>query len=152
MLREECTEVTQFNKELGTLLNNMAETMYHNDGAGLAAPQIGVTQRIFLIDVSHDNSALTEFINPKIISAEGSYVYEEGCLSIPSYREKVKRSQKVTVEAQDRKGEVFHFQGEDVAAVAIQHELDHLNGVLFIDHLSRIKKELFKTWWKKQSA
>jgi peptide deformylase len=144
----------------------MFETMYAAEGIGLAAPQIGVSERIAVVDVpescaTYENeeqglraqsSNRIELINPEILEASGSRSGEEGCLSIPGYREKVKRATGIRVRAQDRYGETFEFSASDLLAICIQHEIDHLDGVLFIDHLSRLKRELFKHWFKKHGS
>ncbi|MCA9764714.1 MAG: peptide deformylase, partial [Gemmatimonadetes bacterium] len=124
----------------------MAETMYAAPGIGLAAPQIGVTKRIFVIDVRESDPSgepkLRVFINPEIVRKEGEIVWEEGCLSIPEIHEEVRRAMTVTVKAYDEFGEPFELTGEELLAVAMQHENDHIDGVLFIDHLSPLKRKL----------
>lgn len=149
VLREETEAVENFDAELHTLLDNMRETMLDADGVGLAAPQVGIAKKITVIDVSESRSEGLELINPEILESEGSKLGEEGCLSIPDYREKVKRAEWVKVKAQDRSGESFEFEATGLLAVCVQHELDHLNGVLFVDHLSRLKRDMFKRWAKK---
>jgi peptide deformylase len=129
----------------------MFESMYAAQGIGLAAPQINISKQITVIDVSfkerpEDKLAL---INPEIVEAEGSQVEEEGCLSLPDIREKVRRAAWVKVRAQNVKGEFFEVEGEELLARALQHEIDHLHGVLFIDHLSRLKRDLVKRRIKK---
>jgi len=136
--------VTAFDDKLKTLVEEMFESMYIAQGIGLAAPQIGLSQRITVIDVSFkknpdDKIAL---INPEIITREGEQYEEEGCLSLPEIREKVKRAAKVKVRAQNIEGEWFEIEGEELLSRAFQHEIDHLDGVLFIDRLSRLKKDL----------
>ena len=136
--------VTAFDDKLKTLVEEMFESMYIAQGIGLAAPQIGLSQRITVIDVSFkknpdDKIAL---INPEIITREGEQYEEEGCLSLPEIREKVKRAAKVKVRAQNTDGEWFEIEGEELLSRAFQHEIDHLDGVLFIDRLSRLKKDL----------
>lgn len=150
ILRTKTTIVEDFNRSLHTLLDNMAHTMYQAEGIGLAAPQVGEIRRVCVVDVSREGLELQEFINPQIIAREGSASGEEGCLSIPEYRDKVDRSAKIVVKAQDRKGQFFELEASNLLAVCLQHEIDHLDGILFIDHLSRLKRELFKRWALKQ--
>lgn len=132
VLRTKCKPVTEFNKRLHELLDDMKETMYKNKGVGLAAPQVGVLRNIFVIDVN-DEIGYLEFINPKIISQDGTQVFFEGCLSVPDFQGNVKRPKFIEILAQDRFGEEFTYYGEEVGAVCVSHENDHLNGVLFID-------------------
>jgi peptide deformylase len=144
-------KVTEFTPELAQLVDEMFESMYAAQGIGLAAPQIAISKQITVIDVSfkerpEDRLAL---INPEIIEREGKQLEEEGCLSLPEIREKVHRSSWVKVRAQNVKGEFFEVEGEELLARALQHEIDHLHGVLFIDHLSRLKKDLVKRRIKK---
>jgi peptide deformylase len=136
--------VTVFDDELKTLVEEMFESMYAAQGIGLAAPQIGLSQRLTVIDVSFkkDPEAKIALINPEIIEREGEQYEEEGCLSLPEIREKVKRAAKVKVRAQNTDGEWFEIEGEELLSRAFQHEIDHLDGVLFIDRLSRLKKDL----------
>jgi peptide deformylase len=136
--------VTVFDDDLSTLVEEMFESMYAAQGIGLAAPQIGLSQRLTVIDISFkkDPEAKIVLINPEIVEREGEQYEEEGCLSLPEIREKVKRSAKVKVRAQNADGEWFEMEGEELLARAFQHEIDHLDGVLFIDRLSRLKKDL----------
>ena len=152
VLRQQCAEVTNFDHDLVRLVDDMAETMYTNSGIGLAAPQVGVLKRVLVCDVSDSRQELHHFVNPKIVQAQGHIVFEEGCLSIPEYRDKVRRHQEIIVEAYDKHGKVFEFKAEGLLAVCIQHEIDHLDGILFIDRISRLKRELFKRWYKKRQA
>ena len=136
--------VTNFNYDIAHLVDEMFDSMYAAQGIGLAAPQINISKRITVIDVSfkerpEDKLAL---INPVILELEGKQVEEEGCLSLPEIREKVTRAAWVKVRAQNARGETFEVEGEELLARALQHEIDHLNGVLFIDHLSRLKRDL----------
>lgn len=137
-------EVTVFDDELKTLVDEMFESMYVAQGIGLAAPQIAVSKRITVIDVSFKKNPEEKLalINPEIVHAEGKQVEEEGCLSLPEIREKVTRAERVKVRAQDVNGEWFEVEGDELLARALQHEIDHLDGVLFIDRLSRLKREL----------
>jgi len=136
--------VTVFDDKLKTLVEEMFESMYEAQGIGLAAPQIGLSQRLTVIDISFkkDPEAKVVLINPEIIHREGQQYEEEGCLSLPEIREKVKRAAKVKVRAQNTDGEWFEIEGEELLSRAFQHEIDHLDGVLFIDRLSRLKKDL----------
>ena len=139
--------VTEFGTdELSQLITDMWETMYASKGVGLAAPQIGLGKRISVIDVSvgEDPSKKLVIINPEITAAEGRQTGEEGCLSIPGFREPVTRSNKVTVRAQNEKGETIEISGEELLARAMEHEIDHLNGVLFINHLSALKRDIIR--------
>ena len=134
ILRKKSRPVTNFDERLWTLLDDMAETMRSKDGAGLAAVQVGVLRRAVVIDV-HDDHGLIELINPEIISAEGTQTGGEGCLSAPNVWEDVERPNIVTVRAQDRNGKEFTMTGSALLARAFCHEIDHLDGVLFIDHV-----------------
>lgn len=132
--------------ELHQLVEDMFESMYAAKGVGLAAPQIGIGKRIAVIDIStgEDASQKIVLINPEIVSREGTQTGEEGCLSIPSFREPVARPQKVTVRARDAKGAEFEMTGEDLLARAFIHETDHLNGTLYISHISPLKRDLIR--------
>jgi peptide deformylase len=147
-----CDEVEDFDDQLAKFLDNMVTSMYQENGIGLAAPQVGVRQRITVIDVSPESDCPIELINPVITHSEGTTSSEEGCLSIPEFRETVKRKERVVVEAVDRLGSPFTLEADGLLAICLQHEIDHLDGVLFVDHLSRLKRELFKRWYKKQVA
>ena len=131
-LRKHSRRVEKFDKRLRTLLTDMAETMVDADGVGLAAPQVGVLKRCVVIDTG---DGLIELVNPEIIATEGSVVGAEGCLSIPGRRCTVERPEKVTVIAQNRNGESIRLEAEGVLAVAICHEVDHLDGILYIDKM-----------------
>lgn len=135
VLRQTAAEVTKIDKKLIKLLKDMAETMYAADGVGLAAPQIGVSKRIVVIDVG---DGLIEMINPVIVKKEGSVVGGEGCLSVPEYEGEVERAEKVECEFTDRSGKRYLIETNGLLAIAIQHELDHLDGVLFIDKAQTI--------------
>lgn len=147
MLETNCTPVADFGTdELKQLVEDMFETMYAHKGVGLAAPQIGLSQRLTVIDTSagEDPAARLVLINPEILEKQGKQVGEEGCLSIPGFREDVARAMQVRVRAQDVNGEFFEADGEELLARAIQHELDHLNGILFLSHLSPLKRDLIR--------
>jgi peptide deformylase len=122
----------------------MFDSMYAAQGIGLAAPQIGISKQITVIDVSFNEKPEDKIvlINPVIVEREGSIHEEEGCLSLPDINEKVKRAARVKVRAQNAKGEFFEIEGEELLSRALQHEIDHLHGILFIDHLSRLKRDL----------
>jgi peptide deformylase len=132
--------------DLHKLIEDMFESMYAARGVGLAAPQIGIGKRIAVIDCSNGERSEEKIviINPEIIKVEGGQANEEGCLSIPGFRENVTRGKRVTVKAQDVKGEWFEKTGEDLLARALQHETDHLNGTLYINHVSVLKRDLIK--------
>ncbi len=132
--------------ELRDLVDSMFETMYAAKGLGLAAPQIAVSKRVAVIDptAGEDPSAQLVLINPEILDKQGRQIGEEGCLSIPGFREDVTRAMKVRVRAQKADGEWFEFEAEDLLARAIQHEIDHLNGILFLSHISMLKRDLIK--------
>ncbi len=136
--------VTEFEPELKQLVEEMFESMYEAQGIGLAAPQISISKRITVIDVSFKKNAEDKIalINPEIIEREGKQLEEEGCLSLPEIREKVQRAAWVKVRAQDVSGKWFEVEGEELLSRALQHEIDHLDGVLFIDRISRLKRDL----------
>src|SRR5947209_10770109 len=143
ILEQTAEAVTEFDTpELHELIADMWETMYAAKGVGLAAPQIGLSKRISVIDTSvgEDESKKVVIINPEVTSSEGKQTGEEGCLSIPGFREPVTRANKVTVRAQSEKGEPIELEGEELLARAFQHEIDHLHGILFISHLSTLKR------------
>ena len=147
VLETPCDPVTDFDSpELHQLVDDMFETMYDAGGVGLAAPQVAVPQRLTVIDCSCGERPDEKLvlINPEIVATDGHQVGEEGCLSVPGFREDVKRAFKVTVRAQDLKGESFEVEGEELVARVILHENDHLNGILFLHHLSTLKRELIK--------
>jgi peptide deformylase len=154
-LRELARPVTQFDAALARLLEDMAETMYAAPGVGLAAPQIGVSQRIFLIDISTAPDApsdLRTFINAEIIERNGEVCTEEGCLSFPGIHEEVRRAERISVRAQDASGEHFELTADGMLAIAIQHEDDHLNGKLMVDYLSMLRKRLVHRSMLKRAA
>lgn len=130
VLRKVAREVTKFDERLHVLLEDMAETMAEAEGVGLAAPQVGVRRRVVVIDVGE---GVIELINPRIVMNEGSQCDMEGCLSIPDYSAYVRRPARLRVEAQNRHGESFEIEGEELLAVALNHEIDHLDGILFTD-------------------
>jgi peptide deformylase len=147
VLEKKAAAITEFNTpELEALVEDMFESMYAAKGVGLAAPQIGIGKRIAVIDIAsgEDPSQKLVLINPEIIDRQGSQTSEEGCLSIPTFREPVTRAQKVTIRAHNAKGEVWEMTGEDLLARAFQHETDHLNGTLYISHISPLKRDLIR--------
>ncbi len=139
-LRTVAKPVETFDDTLQELIEDMFETMYHARGVGLAAPQIGVSLRLSVIDVTNDKSELIVIINPEIVSSHGQKEYEEGCLSVPGAYDTVVRAEKVTVKALDRFGKPFEITGEGLLGECLQHEIDHLNGKLFVDLLSPLKR------------
>ena len=147
VLEREADTVTEFDTpELHKLLEDMFESMYAAKGVGLAAPQIGIGRKIAVIDVSNGENPADKLvlINPQILRIEGKQVGEEGCLSIPGFREQVRRAKRVTIRAQNSKSEPFEMTGEDLLARAFLHETDHLNGKLYLSHLSSLKRDLMK--------
>ncbi|ANS74996.1 peptide deformylase [Paenibacillus yonginensis] len=137
VLHKRAKEVTKITPNVQKLLTDMADTMYHAEGVGLAAPQVGILKRMIVVDVGDDNG-LIELINPEIVSKEGEQFGPEGCLSIPGYRGDVKRAQTVTVKGLDRNGNEVTYTGSDLLARAFQHEIDHLDGVLYTDIAERV--------------
>jgi peptide deformylase len=147
VLEKPAEQVTVFDEDLKKLVDDMFESMYAARGVGLAAPQIGIPRRIAVIDVTfkpEDSNAKLVLINPEIIHKSGRHSQSEGCLSIPDFRENVSRAQMVTVRAQDVTGKTFEKTGDDLLARALQHETDHLNGKLYISHISALKRDLIK--------
>ena len=154
VLRNKTSRVDRIDSTLNRLIEDMVETMHAAPGVGLAANQVGVPLQLAVIDLSsreneEDRHPLLVIINPEMLAMEGSVIEEEGCLSIPDYAEKVKRAARVKVRAQDRTGKQFELEAEGLMAKALQHEIDHLNGLLFVDKLSPLKKRLFKRRFKK---
>ncbi len=163
-LKEECETVSEITDDIRKLLDNMAETMYDAPGIGLAGPQVGSNLRVCIVDVGgsdaeegdeeeevkpKDGSTLYKLINPRIVSKSGEIDSEEGCLSIPTIREKVTRAESVVVQALNERGEELEIQADGILSICLQHEIDHLDGVLFIDYLSRLKLQLVKSKLKK---
>jgi len=139
-LRKVASPVTHFNAEVQKLVADMAETMYAAPGVGLAATQVDVHKRIIVIDVSEAHDDLKVLINPEIAMAEGEAECEEGCLSVPGYYDKVTRAARVRVRAMDAHGASFELEAEGLLAVCVQHEIEHLEGKVFVDHLSPLKR------------
>jgi len=151
VLETPAAKVTVFDDELKKLVEDMFESMYAAHGVGLAAPQIGMSRRLAVIDVTfkEDPNAKLVLVNPEIIHTEGKFRQNEGCLSIPTFREPVTRAKNVTVRAQDVNGKWFEKTGDDLLARAFLHETDHLNGKLYISHISALKRDLMKRKIKK---
>lgn len=139
-LRTKAVPVTQVDDAMRQLIDDMIETMYKANGIGLAATQVNVHQRLLVIDISEERNQPQAFINPEIIARDGEEVMEEGCLSVPGFYENVQRAQHVRVRALDRNGETFELEADGLLAVCIQHEMDHLEGKLFVDYLSDLKR------------
>ncbi len=152
VLKKKAEPVTEFGPELKKLVEDMAETMYDAPGVGLAANQIGVSLQVTVIDItsSEEDANLIVLVNPRIVKGEGEQVGEEGCLSVVDYATNVKRYEKIEVEAQDIEGNPLSFEAEGFFARVIQHELDHLNGMIFVDRISSLKRALYTKRRKKQ--
>jgi len=146
LLKQKSQPVTEFNDELRQLAEDMAETMYDAPGVGLAAPQVGVLKRLIVIDCSPSDQPndLLFAVNPEVIAAEGESLEEEGCLSVPGFWANVKRAEKVRMRYQDVEGNTLEREAEGLLAICMQHEIDHLEGILFVDRLSPLKRSLFK--------
>lgn len=150
-LKKKSAPVTIINDAVRELVRDMAETMYDAPGIGLAAPQIGVHQRIIVIDIagSDEPPQLIVAINPVIVHGEGEAYEEEGCLSVPKYSANVRRHARVVIKGLDLEGNEQTWKADDLLAIAFQHEIDHLDGVLFVDHLSPLKRDLFQRKFRK---
>ncbi|MDR3491550.1 MAG: peptide deformylase [Gammaproteobacteria bacterium] len=148
-LRKPTQPITVFDDPLQTLIDDMYETMYHAPGIGLAATQIGLSLKLAVIDVSEEHNQRICIINPEIISREGTALPGEGCLSVPGVFDKVARALKVTVRALDRHGKPFELKADGLLAHCLQHEIDHLNGKIFIDYLSPLKRGMAKKKFEK---
>lgn len=152
VLRERAEPVTNIDGKIQQIIDDMADTMYHApNGVGLASNQVGELRRIIMFDTSakDEPNDLVVLINPEIVEADGLVVNEEGCLSVIDYRADVKRAERVTVKGIDRQGNPITLEKEGLDAMVLQHEIDHLNGILFIDHISKLKRELYKRRLKK---
>jgi peptide deformylase len=155
VLREKAQEVTEIDADLLQLIDDMAETMYAAPGLGLAAPQVGILKRLIVFDISHRDGGprdLQVVINPCITTREGEATREEGCLSVADFSAEVKRHARVAVSGLDREGKPVSVTGEGLLAVVLQHEVDHLDGILFIDRISRLKRSLYLRRLKKKAA
>jgi peptide deformylase len=151
ILKQKASPVKVIDKELQTLIDDMVETMYAAPGVGLAAPQVGVSKRLAVIDISTKGAQmpLLVLINPEVVSEEGCIEFEEGCLSFPGYTAKVERAETMVVRAMDRGGKMVEIESEGLLSIALQHEIDHLDGILLIDRISPIKREFFKKRFQK---
>ncbi len=149
-LRRTAQPVTRVNAEIRTLVDDMAETMYDAPGIGLAAPQVDVVKHVIVIDISETRDDLRVFINPQIVARDGEQTLEEGCLSVPGIYDNVTRAEHVTVRAQGRDGKLFELEVSGLLAACVQHEIDHLEGKLFVDYLSRLKQQRVRKKLEKQ--
>lgn len=157
VLRNKTSRVERIDTAIDRLIEDMVETMHAAPGVGLAANQVGVPIQLAVIDLSgredeNQRHPLLVIINPEVLSLDGSVLEEEGCLSIPDYAEKIKRAARVKVRAQNRTGAWFELEADGLMAKALQHEIDHLNGLLFIDRMSPLKKSFFKRRYRKLLA
>ena len=152
VLKQKASPVATINQDLQDLIDDMIETMYAAPGVGLAAPQVGVSKRLAVIDISAKGAEipLLVLINPVILLKEGSIEFEEGCLSLPEYTAKIERAERVIVRAMDRKGRETEMEAGGLLAIAMQHEIDHLDGLLLLDRISPIKREFFKKRYQKK--
>jgi len=139
-LKKVASPVTAFTPDIARLVRDLAETMYAAPGVGLAATQVDVHKRVLVIDISDTRDDLKVFVNPEILTAEGEAEQEEGCLSVPGYYDKVTRAARITVRAQNERGEPFELAADGMLAVCIQHEMDHLQGKVFVEYLSPLKR------------
>ncbi len=146
ILKKKAEAITDINEDLHRLIDDMVETMYKANGVGLAAPQVGVSKRLIVVDTSprEANQSLIVLINPEISDSEGEILSEEGCLSLPGFITRLKRKEKILVKGLDRKGKEIEVQAMGLLARALQHELDHLEGILLVDRISPLKRELFR--------
>jgi len=152
-LKKQTTPVENIDGALQTVFDDMAATMYVAPGVGLAAPQVGIGRSFIIYDIApqDDRHNLHVLINPRIVTSEGEIISEnEGCLSVPDFRADVKRAERVLVEGVDREGNPLRFEAEGMLAIVIQHELDHLDGTLFIDQISALKRQIYKRRVKKE--
>ena len=143
ILRQVAGPVEKIDDEVGSLLDDMAETMYADEGVGLAAPQVGVSLRVVVIDIGSEGPGLLKMVNPEVIKQEGEIRWEEGCLSVPDLRVVMKRHERVAVRYLDQEGVQRELEARGLLAVAVQHEIDHLNGRLIIDNISRLKQDMY---------
>ncbi|MDH3286185.1 MAG: peptide deformylase [Betaproteobacteria bacterium] len=149
-LHKVAARVERANDEIRQLIKDMAETMYAAPGVGLAATQVDVHKRVIIIDVSATHDQLKVFINPELVATSGESDFEEGCLSVPGIFEKVSRAERITVRALDAEGKRFTLEADGLLAVCIQHEMDHLDGKVFVEYLSRLKQQRISRKLKKQ--
>ena len=151
VLRQRTTDVASLNGELQQLIDDMVETMYAAPGVGLAANQVGSTHRLFVANPADDRdpSRLLVVINPEIVESDGEFAHDEGCLSIPEFREEVRRARRIVLRGLDREGRPLEVEGHDLLARIFQHEMDHLNGLFFVDRLSPAKRDILVRKLKK---
>ena len=150
-LRTIASPVQEVNSEIKKQVKDMFETMYAAPGIGLAATQVNFHQRLIVIDISDEGNEPLCLINPEIMQKNGEIEYEEGCLSVPNYYESIKRANEIKVSAQNELGQTFEIEADEMLSICIQHEMDHLNGILFVDHLSKLKQKRLKKKVVKQS-
>jgi peptide deformylase len=152
VLKKKCEPVGEIDEEVRKLIDDMRETMYGASGVGLAACQVGVSRRVIVLDVSpmDPQHSFLALINPEIISEEGEVDHEEGCLSVPDYLEKIKRKEKVCVKGLSPEGMEVEINGDGIFAIALQHEIDHINGILILDRVSQLKREIYRNKLKKE--
>lgn len=152
ILKQKSRPIQEIDSKILQIVQDLAETMYAAPGVGLAAPQVGIPCRVAVIDVTPADQPknLLVLINPEVVGSEGECTWDEGCLSVPDCNEEVKRSKKVVVRYQNLRGETSEITGEDLLAIALQHEIDHLDGILFIDRLSPLKRRLIKRKFQKK--
>jgi peptide deformylase len=152
ILKKRSVKVSQIDEEIKKLIHDMRETMYGAGGIGLAACQVGISRRVIVLDVSPMDPQHSFFalVNPEIISEEGEVDHEEGCLSVPDCTEKVKRNEKVCVRGLSPEGMEIEIRGEGILAIALQHEIDHIDGILILDRMSRLKREVYRNKLKKE--
>jgi peptide deformylase len=152
ILKKRSQPVSQIDEEVKKLIQEMKETMYGAGGVGLAACQVGIPRRVIVLDVSpmDPRNSFFALINPEIISEEGEIDHEEGCLSVPNCLEKVKRKEKVCVRGLSPQGMEIEIKGDGILAIVLQHEIDHINGVLILDRISRLKREIYRNKLKKE--
>lgn len=146
VLKEIAEPVEDIDSEIQGIIDSMANLMYNNSGIGLAANQVGIQKRIILFDINYKEKAkdLTVLINPTIVSGEDKIIYEEGCLSVPDFQGKINRKKYIKVQGMNRDGNLIDIDAEDLTAICIQHEIDHLNGVLILDHVSNLKRNIYR--------
>ena len=150
-LRQVAEPVVKFDAELETLVENMRETMYEARGMGLAAVQVNVPLRVVVMDLSEDKTGFQVFINPTITKLDGSILFEEGCLSVPGFYSEIERVENVIIQAQDLTGNSFEIKADGLLSICIQHEIDHLDGKVFVDYLSKMKQDRVKKKMKKET-
>ena len=150
ILRKAAKPIESIDEKIKKLASDMIETMYDAPGIGLAAPQVGESLRLITVDITQNREGRIVLVNPEIISYEGECNEEEGCLSFPNFKETIQRKQKVTIKGLDIQGKEIHIPAEGLLAIAFQHEIDHLDGILLIDRISRLKRDIFKKKLKKK--